>query len=244
MNLLQWSLYLFLFSVLLQAIEYFFIEKALTKKWPLFLSGLQVAVVVFCFLTDFWPNFVTVAWPQFPILFLILFAILVALIVYQIWRWRGAFNGASDAVTLLTSLALLTSLLLPKESSWTQFTFMFLTVQILFSYFIGGLVKIKNPNWRSGRALAAIFQTPQFATPTLIQKLASNSSALLGLSWLIMLWEISFPFLIYYSQHLWFVLAFGLLFHSANALIFGLNRFFWAWLPIYPLIMILAQNLK
>lgn len=61
-------------------------------------------------------------------------------------------------------------------------------------------------------------------------------------SWTIILFEVTFPAAIL-NAHLSLVyMASGLAFHAGNAYVFGLNRFFFAWLAAYPAIYAIVSS--
>jgi hypothetical protein len=71
-------------------------------------------------------------------------------------RWRGAFNGGSDFLTL----AVLTGLLVAYAvAAWgdtglgMKAGLWYIGIQSVTSYFMSGAVKILQPEWRSGRAM-------------------------------------------------------------------------------------------
>lgn len=119
-------------------------------------------------------------------------------------RFGGSLNGGSDYMTMVV----LSSLLVPWGKTY-------LAVQLTLSYMVAGLVKIRQPEWRSGKALTLQTGLPGFlALPTL-------------------LWQCSFPLAWSSPQLLWAYLTVGFGFHLFNARILGLNRFFWIWMAAY-----------
>lgn len=126
---------------------------------------------------------------------------LISITLLTAIRFGGSLNGGSDAMTMVV----LSSRLVP----WGR---TYLAVQLTLSYFVAGLVKLRMPEWRSGRALTALTGLPGWLT------------------WPTLLWECSFPLV-------WFwpipYLTAGVLFHFLNIKKLGLNRFFWIWLAAY-----------
>ena len=71
-------------------------------------------------------------------------------------RWRGAFNGGSDFMTMVVLTGLLVSQLAQpvvgpviawKAGLW------YITIHAISSYFISGTIKLASRDWRSGRVL-------------------------------------------------------------------------------------------
>jgi hypothetical protein len=69
-------------------------------------------------------------------------------------------------------------------------------------------------------------------------------AAATALGWTVIAWECLFP-LAWLDPHLCLgMLACGAVFHAANLWVFGLNRFFWAWLAGYPAVLAGCQLLS
>lgn len=152
-------------------------------------------------------------------------------------RFRGTFNGGSDymSVVLLLGLSLAavggSSLLLAKAG------LAYICVQLVLSYFIAGWVKLVQPAWRNGSALRSLLSSSRYGSPSwlaaLVKKPGVARSATLG----VLLFECGFPLALLGRQLAWPFLALGAVFHLANALAFGLNRFLFAWAAAYPALL-------
>lgn len=166
-------------------------------------------------------------------------ALLFALALVLLLRWRGAFNGGSDFMTLVGLTGLLIAHLVGTfqgmDFGWRA-GFWYITLQSLTSYFMSGWVKLLHPSWRSGRAL------PQFLDTGVYGPLASGSAyrrpALArSLSWAFTVWEGLFPLALLDVRLAALFCAVASVFHFLVFRFFGLNRFFWAWLTTYPAIL-------
>ena len=148
-------------------------------------------------------------------------------------RMRGTFNGGSDVMSavILGCLAL----------GNTKFGIYYLAVQVSGSYVVAGIVKLKNKEWRNGSALPHFMRARTYGAPKWAARLASQKFLALLLSWIIILFECSFPLAFLSRQLCMAYLAVGLGFHLMNFFILGLNRFFWVWIASYPVIYSLAQ---
>ena len=76
--------------------------------------------------------------------------------VALLFRFRGAFNGGSDFLSLVVITGLLLSELTHEWSplEWGyRAGFWYITLHTVSSYFISGWVKLKRPEWRDGSAL-------------------------------------------------------------------------------------------
>lgn len=151
-------------------------------------------------------------------------------------RFQGPYNGGSDRMGLLILFCLCVTHLAPTQTV-RDAAFGYLAVQLVLSYLISGWVKIVNPDWRSGRALRDVFCFSAYPSSEDLRALAGYPRVVFGMSWAVMLFEIAFPATLLNPAALAIGLTVAALFHLANAVLFGLNRFFWTWLAAYPSIL-------
>jgi hypothetical protein len=164
---------------------------------------------------------------------------LMGIAVLLLFRWRGAFNGGSDFMTLVALSALLLSDVLRPwwgtESAWRA-AMWWVSLQLVTSYFMSGWVKLKNAGWRQGLTLPVFLDTGIYG-PLPEGSLFRRPMLAAGLSWAFILWEGLFV-LVYLDVRLaWVACAIGTVFHFLVYWYFGLNRFFWAWLTTYPALL-------
>lgn len=159
-------------------------------------------------------------------------------------RWRGTFNGGSDYLSLLTSLTLLICLSCYSNITVVTVALLYLGLQVTLSYFIAGIVKLRNPAWRSAEALRAFLSAPCFNPPAFAKTAISSRALSRLLAYTVLSFECLFPLGIIFRELLPFFLLTAAVFHLVNAYIFGLNRFFWAWLAAYPAVIFLAAVLE
>lgn len=161
-------------------------------------------------------------------------------------RWRGAFNGGSDFMTLVVITGLLiTQVCIPifgapmayRAGCW------FITIQAISSYFISGSVKLFDANWRNGRALSFFINGAIFG-PLKENSIYKKPWFAIASCWSFILWECTFPFALSgpLSAVVWCSVA--ALFHFLVFWHFGLNRFFWAWLCTFPAIIYCSTELR
>lgn len=167
---------------------------------------------------------------------------LLALALAILARFDGPYNGGSDRMTLLVLTCLCLAHLLPGAHA-REVAFGYLAVQLVLSYALSGAIKIINPDWRSGRALRDVFAFSTYPVSEDLRRLAHWPHLLFVMSWCVMLFELLFPVALLTQATLIAGLAIAAVFHLANACLFGLNRFFWAWLAAYPSILWLQQRL-
>lgn len=185
----------------------------------------------------FFMGILAFVYPHFFIIFLFLFlsTFLITL------RWRGSFNGGSDYLTLIILLCLCIafikrdSLMLAKGALW------YMSLQVISSYFLAGLYKIKQEKWRSGKAIAGFISSPNYKVPSIILEKSQDPTVAQKMAWIIILFEITFPLVLVHPYLSVLYIASGMVFHLANFWIFGLNRFFWVWCASYPAIFYCAK---
>jgi len=159
-----------------------------------------------------------------------------------LWRFQGPYNGGADRMGLLALWCLTAARLAPTQP-WREVLFGYLGLQLMLSYFISGWVKVVNPDWRSGRALRDVFQFSAYPVSETLRRWAGRPRVLLAMSWAVIAFELTFPLTMLSQGTLIVGLAVAATFHLANACLFGLNRFFWTWLSVYPAILWLQGRL-
>lgn len=148
-------------------------------------------------------------------------------------RCDGPYNGGSDRLAILMLFCLLLANLLPTVR-WRELALGYLAAQLVLSYLMSGWVKIVNPDWRTGRALNDVFAFSAYPVSETLRNLAARPRLLWCAAWGVMAFELLFPLSLLDARALYVALAIAALFHVANALLFGLNRFVWVWIAAYP----------
>lgn len=150
------------------------------------------------------------------------------------WRWRGAFNGGSDFMALVLLMAIFVSMLFFGNTFVAKAAIWYISVQVCLSYVMAGAVKLARTDWLSGQALKGFLKTSIYANPLGLNTTAVPHFVFRLATWGFLFFEILFPFSLVRPSWVLFFLGIGALFHFANFLIFGLNRFFWVWIVAYP----------
>lgn len=153
--------------------------------------------------------------------------------VLLLHRFAGPYNGGSDKMTLLITFCLALAHLAPSQAA-QELAFGYLSMQLMLSYVISGLVKLQNPDWREGHALADVFRFSAYPVSEGLRVHADRQGTLRGASWGVMIFELAFPLVLLSPVLLVAGLVTAATFHLANACLFGLNRFLWIWLAAYP----------
>lgn len=155
-------------------------------------------------------------------------------------RFDGAYNGGSDKMGLLTLTCLTLAHLIPEAA---ELALAYLGVQLTLSYAVSGWIKLRDPNWRRGTALQDVFLFSAYPQSLAIRGLAQRQTLLRIGSATVIALEVLFPLSLLHPITLAIALSLTALFHLANALLFGLNRFLWHWLAAYPSLLWLQDRL-
>jgi len=153
--------------------------------------------------------------------------------LWQLHRYNGPFNGGADKMMTLVVWCLTVSHIMPAGPASDIFI-AYLAVQLTLSYVVSGYVKLRNPAWRSGQALADVFAFSAYPVGQNLRKLATMPKLMRAGSWSVIGIEVLFPLSLFHPTALVCALICVAGFHLANACLFGLNRFFWAWMSAFP----------
>lgn len=150
----------------------------------------------------------------------------LALALLQAVRFRGNFNGGSDAMTLVVLLGLALA-----RTPWLrpQIGLGYIAAQLVLSYFLAGVYKLRGADWRDGSALPALLRLPQYRAQLVLPAWLARWSG-----YAVIAWECAFPLAFLDRRLALGAMALGIGFHAFNAAVLGLNRFLWAWLAAYP----------
>ena len=166
--------------------------------------------------------------------------ILFVLHILTLLRWRGTYNGGSDYMGLM--LLGFAGLGLWRQGTMAKVCLYYMAFQLCLSYFKAGLVKLKSAEWQAGRALSDFISSPIYEKKPWLENLMARNPLGLAACWSVMLYELTFPIAVF-NQSLAFVyLICGCGFHLVNTYVFGLNRFFFAWVAAYPALLYVAGS--
>ena len=175
-----------------------------------------------------------------PLLVINSFAAFIFLMV----SFRGTYNGGSDYMTALIMTALTITQFFPNNLTVVRACLLYISIQALLSYFIAGLVKLKNSSWRRGKTLSRLLSADYYSVAPRLKVLAGLPVACMILSWLMIAFEITFPFSLAKPVVCLLFLELGIFFHLGISYALGLNRFFFAWISSYPAIYYLCLTLQ
>jgi hypothetical protein len=149
-------------------------------------------------------------------------------------RFRGASNGGSDSMSVVLASALSVPALFGRTPLAIQAALLYIGVQVTLSYVIAGLAKLRQPEWRDGQALRHFVLSSPYGVPALVRRMLERPAVARALGWSVVAFECLFPLAWLDPRVCLAWLACGVLFHMANVLALGLNRFLWAWIAGYP----------
>lgn len=149
-------------------------------------------------------------------------------------RFRGASNGGSDSMSVVLASALSLPALFGRTPLAIQAALLYIGVQVTLSYVIAGLAKLRQPEWLNGQALRHFVLTSPYGVPARVRRTLERPAIAAPLGWAVVAFECLFPLAWLDPRVCLAWLACGVMFHAANVLVLGLNRFLWAWLAGYP----------
>jgi hypothetical protein len=155
-------------------------------------------------------------------------------------RWRGTFNGGSDFMTLVVLNGLVLACIFRRHPGALKFALVYIAFHSVLSYWRAGLAKIVQSNWRSGKALRYFLTVPHSEWKNL--PALRTPWVVLFLTWMVLLFECSFPLALLSPQTCFFYLGLGLCFHIGNAVVLGLNRFILPWCATYPALYFISER--
>lgn len=150
-------------------------------------------------------------------------------------------NGSDYVLNLFLFLSIFLSVtpafksesLRSKQQVISNFTFLVCKIQLCLIYVFSGFDKLISAAWRSGDAVFSITNLEYFISPHL--SIPTNKSLYLVLAWLIIVFELSFPIMVWFKRLRVYALAGGVVFHLV--IIFALS------LPDFGLLMLLMYSL-
>lgn len=163
-------------------------------------------------------------------------------------RFRGLYNGGSDMMMMVIGIGQGLNFFCLFYRSSTLWGMVFISVNLIVSYVKAGFVKSKNIDWLKGKALSHFMTHSSCLTWHDITNkfvlLKNNQSVWVILTYSTLFAELSFPLCVIDIHLFWFYAVWAFVFHIFNFLIFGLNRFFWAWSCAWPALYYLINLIQ
>lgn len=160
--------------------------------------------------------------------------------------YRSIYGGdGSNQMQNVVLFGVIASLLIDPVSGLRMIGVWFIVLQSCLSYSASGWSKLLSHTWRSGAAVFLIFNTATYGLKPVAKFLNGKKYLQKFLSWSVMIFEVIFPVvLILPPKGALLLLFIGLTFHLGNAVIMGLNTFFWSFFATYPLVMVVNKDLR
>jgi len=158
-------------------------------------------------------------------------------------NYRNLIGGdGSDQMSLLIVIALIPAVFFPNDRLVQVLCAWFIALQSALSYLVAGIAKVASLQWRSGECLLPILRTTAYGHPGVALRLGTIEGIDRAISWATIVFEISFPLVLFAPVPMVVcVLVLGVAFHGMNALLMGLNCFFWAFVAAYPAILFIRH---
>lgn len=150
-------------------------------------------------------------------------------------------NGSDYVLNLFLFLSIFLSIvpafrsevLRGKQLVISNFAFLFCKIQLSIIYVLSGFDKLTSTAWRSGDAVYSITNLDLFMNPHL--SIPADKTLYFLLAWTIILFELTFPVLIWFKRFRIYALAAGITFHLVIMFVLSL--------PDFGLLMILLYSL-
>ena len=159
-------------------------------------------------------------------------ALLSSLLI--LYRADPGLDG-SFQLRILILFVLLNCAICPWDTLAFRMGLYFLSAQLVLSYLLAGIAKLRGQSWRKGAALIGIMGTLYHGLPWAHRFLAKRKGLSKVLSWTVIAFELLFPLVLTGQAELVFgFLVFTTLFHLLSSLLMGLNGFFLSFTAAYP----------
>ena len=158
---------------------------------------------------------------------------------------RNTFsNNGADQLANIILIAVSISTLEGEGSIIKTLSLIFIACQSQLSYLTSGFFKFLEKDWRNGTSLKGIFSTEVFGHPLLKKAMDHWPSSYKVASACVIYGELALGCSIFFPPKITLaLLAAGAIFHFLNAVIMGLNGFFWAFVATYPAVYFLSLRI-
>lgn len=151
-------------------------------------------------------------------------------------------NDGSDDFAVINFTTALIEKFFPQDPFARQLALGFIAAQSALSYYTSGAVKLNSHMWRSGQALPGVLRTATYGDSWLYGIFRHRPRLAAAASWSVMMFEVAFPLALVLPKPLSrTLLVGGGVFHLANGLFMGLNRFMWSFTGSYPAVMYFSE---
>ncbi|KYG84705.1 hypothetical protein AWW67_01285 [Roseivirga seohaensis] len=190
----------------------------------LIIARILAAIVLFCFSNNYWLSSMAIWWIY--ISGLLLFNIRVII--------RTGYSVFLQAIFVTLSL----QRLVPNSELTELFCIWAIAIQCCLVYFENGITKLKEVEWRNGKAILRVLNNPIYISSISNWSVFKNHKFNRLLSWSVIMFELTFPLALFGGNiGLIVLLSLGFTFHLINSWALGLGTFFWVFIAAYPAII-------
>jgi hypothetical protein len=180
-----------------------------------------------------------IVWMELRAAIVILLTVVVATTLLVNLRSPYGQDG-SDQMFVQIHLPLLLAFLVGTTLT-LKIAIWYIALQACLSYFTSGMAKAVSPMWRGGNVVFRIFNTRTYGYEPVATLLLARPRLTRVVDWSAFTIEMAFPLAIVLGfPAVLFFIAWGVAFHTMNALVMGLNSFFWAFVGTYPAVLYVA----
>lgn len=155
-----------------------------------------------------------------------------------LFNLRLPTERGSDGLTNIVFGALFLRQFAGDSPIVTEACLWFIALQVCLSFGACGVRKLVEPAWRDGRAILNVADHQLYGSHAVARFLYERLWLSKLLSWGTVIMESLFPLVLVLGYPAcWVFLGWGVVFHSLNATVLGVNSFFWTFLATYPAIV-------
>ena len=155
-----------------------------------------------------------------------------------------SLSGSEDMMKIVCG-GLALGHVFPSDPLVLEVCLWFIALQACLSYAGNSWPKWSSREWRNGHALFLIAQNPLHGSPLLFKVLRHRAVLTKLLTWSTLLIETVFPLVLLMGYPwCWFLLGWGLTFHTLTAVLLGLNTFMWSYVATYPAIVFVVLRIE
>lgn len=170
---------------------------------------------------------------------LLLISIFLFLYNFFFLSYFRLYSDTSDKLQFFTLIGLIIGF-----SFSNYWGILFIASNVLMIYFFTGFNKIKSKPWQNGSAIFMVMNIETYGNKVIAEFLYKKKCIQKIISWLIILFQLSFPLCLINKKVCLAYLALGFAFHLANMIVMKLHNFFWLFIATYPCIYYVSLKMS
>jgi hypothetical protein len=145
-------------------------------------------------------------------------SLILAFSLTGLFHIRNPFGlDGSDQMTVIMLAVLMLWSFAPDNKLVSLACLTFVALQSALVYLTSGWAKMSAVDWRSGVALAGVMNTNSYGSKRLAKFLLSHTPIAKAFSWILILFQICFPLVLFLGKYALVLLAAGIVFHVQSA---------------------------